>query len=253
FEFRAVGSSTSVSWPVTVINTIVAESLDVVATQLEKAMGKRPTEAKLLAAVGRLLKQIIKDHKRVIFNGDNYSAEWHAEAAERGLPNLATVADALPVLKLRRAVALFKKYKVLSPSELDSRLHIQLEAYIKRRQIESEEMVQIGRTMILPAALEYQRRLADTVVKTRAAGVECDADQEALESFVGLVQDFRAALSALEVANGHEDEPIKHARAIARKTFPLMEALRLATDALEGQIEHSLWPLPSYDELLSIR
>ncbi len=253
FEFRAVGSSASASWPVTVINTIVAESLDVIATQLEKAMGKRPTETKLRNAVKRVLKQVIKDHKRVIFNGDNYSEEWQAEAAERGLANLKNVADALPVLKLRRAINLFKKYSVLTPSELESRLHIQLEAYIKRRQIEAEEMVQIGRRMLLPAALGHQRRLAETVVKTRAAGVECDVEAEALESFVGLVQEFRAALVALEVANGHEDEPIKHAKVIARKTLPLMEALRQAADALEAHVEHKLWPLPSYHEMLSIR
>ncbi|MCA9690798.1 MAG: hypothetical protein KC636_14415 [Myxococcales bacterium] len=257
FEFRAVGSSASVAWPATVLNTIVAESLDHLATELEKAIGKKPTPAKVAAAVKRVLKETIKQHRRVIFNGDNYSAEWHAEAERRGLPNLKTSADALPMLGSKKARALFKKYGVLSPSELESRLHIHLEIYEKQRRIEVEQMIEIGRTMILPAAIEHQRRLAAAASATQAAGVECADTIAALEQVVALISEFRAAIEGLETsANGgaaEHDDKEEVARHVVKDVLPRLEALRAAGDKLERVIADELWPLPNYRELLSIR
>jgi len=170
FEFRAVGSTASIAWPNTVLNTIVAESLDWMAGELEKAAGRNPSPAKLQAAVIAVLQGVIKQHKRVIFDGDGYSAEWHAEAGRRGLANLADSVDAFPVMRAKKNLDLFKKYGVLSKSELESRHHILVEKWVKQMVIESEAMITIARTQILPAALEHQALLADTVTSTEAAG-----------------------------------------------------------------------------------
>ncbi len=121
FEFRAVGSSQASAWPNTVLNTIIAESIEYMATQIEKGVGKSPTPEKLKKVVGELLKKTVKQHKRVIFNGDGYSTAWHKEAEKRGLPHLRDSVDALPVFKGKKAGELFARYKVLSREETASR------------------------------------------------------------------------------------------------------------------------------------
>jgi glutamine synthetase len=254
FEFRAVGSTQSSAWPNTVINTIVTESLDYVATQLEKAAGKNPSESKLQSAVKSVLQKIIKQHKRVIFNGDGYTKEWHAEAAARGLPNFKDTVDALPALKTRKAVDLFKKYKVLSKAEVDSRAHIHMEKFVKQVSIEAETMVSMAKTMILPAALAHQKRLADAVGSTQGAGVDAPDARELLEDFVGLVATFRAAFIELEKSLEHHDEdPFKHGAHIKKHVRPAMTELRAAADALESIVAADLWPLPTYREMLFIK
>ncbi len=151
FEFRAVGSTASVAWPNTVLNTIVAESLDYLASELEKAAGANATPAKMQAAVLAVLKKTIKEHKRVCFDGDGYSAEWHKEAARRGLPHLRDSVDAFPVLKAKKTSDLFRKYGVFTKAEVESRYHIAVEKYIKQLDIEAETMISMTKTMILPA------------------------------------------------------------------------------------------------------
>ena len=153
FEFRAVGSTASIAWPNTVLNTIVAESLDYVATQLERAVGAKPSPARLQQGVLRVLKRVIKEHKRVIFDGDNYSEEWHAEADRRGLPNLKDSVEAFQVLRARKNGDLFKKYGVLNRSEYDRRIHIAIEKYVKQLGIEAETMVSIAKSQILPCCV----------------------------------------------------------------------------------------------------
>ncbi|MDP1661675.1 MAG: hypothetical protein Q8L55_07140, partial [Phycisphaerales bacterium] len=150
FEFRAVGSSQASAWPNTVLNTMVAETLDSFATTLEKAVGKSPTQAKLEGAVRDLLKKTIKDHKRVVFNGDGYNEAWHKEAEKRGLPHLRDSVDALPVLKTKKVADLFSKYKVLSRTEIESRATIFVEKYIKQVSIEADTMLTMARTMYVP-------------------------------------------------------------------------------------------------------
>ncbi len=254
FEFRAVGSSASIAWPNTVLNTIVAESLDYVADQLERAVGAKPTPAKLQAGVISVLKRLIKEHKRVIFDGDNYSEEWHTEAGRRGLPNLKDSVEAFGVLRAKKNVDLFKKYGVLSKAEHDSRTHIMIEKYIKQLAIEAETMVSIARGQILPAALRHQQRMAETIASTKAAGVDCADTTVALRSFVELVTKLRNATAAVEQAAAHHDaDPIKHASQISRVLKPVMAELRSSVDTLETLVAADLWPLPTYRDLLFLK
>jgi glutamine synthetase len=254
FEFRAVGSSASIAWPNTVLNTIVAESLDHVAGELEKAVGARPTPAKLQLGVIAVLKRLISDHKRVIFDGDNYSEEWHAEAGRRGLPNLKDSVEAFAVLRGKKNVELFKKYGVLSPAEYESRTHIAIEKYIKQLAIEAETMVSIARGQVLPAALRHQQRVAEAVAATKAVGVDCADTIESLRSFVALVTRLRNATAAVEQASAHHDaDPMKHAGQISRELKPAMAELRTTVDTLETLVAADLWPLPTYRDLLFLK
>jgi glutamine synthetase len=254
FEFRAVGSSASIAWPNTVLNTIVAESLDYVATELEKAVGSKPTPAKLQLGVIAVLKKLITEHKRVIFDGDNYSQEWHAEAGRRGLPNLHDSVEAFGVLRAKKNADLFKKYNVLSPPELDSRTHIAIEKYIKQLAIEAETMVSMARNQILPAALQHQQSVAEAVAATKAAGVECADTTDSLRSFVQLVTQLRNTTTAVErAAAQHDADPIKHAAQISRELKPAMNELRTVVDTLETVVAADLWPLPTYRDLLFLK
>ncbi len=254
FEFRAVGSSMTSAWPNTVLNTMVAESLDVVATELERAVGDKPTEAKLQSAVRAILKDIIKNHKRVIFNGDNYAADWHAEAERRGLPNLRSTVEAIPVLRSKKSIEMFKKYKVLSKAEMESRAQILFEKFTKEVTIEADTMVSMARTMILPAALEHQTHLAEAVAATQAADVECEDARRSLEAFVALVTRFTGAVRTLEkAADHHGDDHLKHARHIQNVLRPAMDAVRVLADELEAVVAADIWPLPTYRELLFIK
>ncbi len=252
FEFRAVGAGQTVAWPTTVLNTIVAESLDYVANELEAASGGDP--AKVRGAVTGLLQDIIKKHKRVIFNGDNYSAEWHAEAERRGLPNLRDCITALPVLGAAKNVELFAKYRVLNPTEVESRTHIATEKYAKELLIESEAMVLLGRQLILPAALAQQTLLAQSVGACKAAGIECADTSAQLRAFVDLTARYNGTLEALDEADNHQDaDPFQHASYMKSKVVPLMAELRRLGDELETRVASHLWPLPSYRELLFVK
>jgi glutamine synthetase len=254
FEFRAVGSSQSIAWPNTVLNTIVAESLDFTASEIEKAAGKNPTPERLQRGVLGVLQRIIRQHKRVIFDGDNYSAEWHAEAERRGLPMLRNSVEALPVLRQRKNVDLFKKYGVMNKVEVESRLHIGLERYVKQITIEAEMMGHIARTQLLPAALRHQALLAEAVTKTQAAGVPAAEQKAALERFVGYANRLREAIGALEEAMAHEDaDALAHARHIEESVIPAMVETRAAADHLETVVTAEFWPLPTYRELLFLK
>jgi len=254
FEFRAVGSSQSIAWPNTVLNTIVAESVDAVATDLERTAGANPSPAKLQVAVLALLKRLIKEHKRVIFDGDNYSAEWHEEAARRGLPMLQDSVDAFPILRAKKNADLFRKYGVLNRAEVESRTHVVVEKYVKQLGIEAEMMISIARTQVLPAALRHQERVAGAVAAAQAAGAGSPPQVSALKEFVGMVNELREAIAELErVAAHYEDEPLRHAQQIKREVKPAMELVRAAADALESHVSADLWPLPTYRELLFLK
>ena len=254
FEFRAVGSSQSIAWPATVLNTIVAESLDYLAGELEQAAGRRPSAAKQQEAVLTVLKKVLKAHKRVIFDGDGYSEAWHKEAERRGLPTLRDSVAAFPVLKARKTTALFEKYGVLSKAEVESRWHIAVEKYVKQMTIEAETMVAMARSMILPAALQHQTLMAETVAATESADVACKEEKKALAEFVALVAGFRAAIAKLEKLVAHGDgEPEAHAEQVARKLKPAMDELRSIADQLEVHTAAELWPVPTYRELLFLK
>jgi glutamine synthetase len=254
FEFRAVGSSASIAWPNTVLNTIVAESLDYMAGELEKSVGARPTPARLQAGVLAVLKTAIKQHKRIFFDGDNYTEEWHAEAARRGLPNLRDSVEAFQVLRAKKNLDLFKKYGVLGKAEYESRINIAIEKYVKQIAIEAETMVSIARGQILPAALEHQRRLAEAVVTTQQAGLDAGATAGVLREFIQLVDQFRERTAEVDRLSAHQEaDPMRHAAQISKRLKPAMARLRETGDLIQTQVAADLWPLPTYRDLLFLK
>ncbi|NDD26649.1 MAG: glutamine synthetase type III [Proteobacteria bacterium] len=255
FEFRAVGSSQSVAWPNTVLNTIVAESLDFLATEIEKAAGDKPvTEERLRDVILPILQKLIRKHKRVVFNGDNYTEEWHAEAQRRGLPNLKDSLQAFPPLTTARNIELFESYKVLNRSEVESRSHIFIEKYAKELKIEAESMMLIGRQLILPAVLRYQTELAQNIQQVEAVDGDASATRAHFKEYGKQVKAFVEALEDLRKADSHHDDnATKHAKWLKTKVLPIMQRVREASDLLEASVPADLWPLPSYRELLFVK
>ncbi len=242
FEFRALGSSMSLSLPNTVLNTIVAESIDYLAEELGNALHGG---ASIEDALRPILQRIYADNKQIIFGGDNYSEEWHAEADRRGLLNLVATPDALPFIVADDTVALFSNYGVLSERELESRYEVSLEQYVTKLNIESETACGIAKTMLLPAAARH-------LVLLREAGLS----ELAVETD-DLVKEFVAAIGALESANLEENQPhddvLKHAEYMRDDVVPAMGAVRAAADKLEKIVADDLWPLPKYSEILFIK
>ncbi|MEE2971702.1 MAG: glutamine synthetase III [Planctomycetota bacterium] len=254
FEFRAVGSTAHPAWPNTVLNTIVAESLDAMATELEKKVGKKPTSAKLESAVRILLKNIVKKHRRVCFDGDGYSEEWHQEAERRGLPNLRSAADALPVIGHRDVTRMFSKYGVMSTREVKARAEVLMEQYCTMLEIEGRTLSTMVRTEILPASMRAQAELADAIGATQVAGVECPESEEALRTHVGLVAALRAAIADVDAAvSGGPHAPEKRIRHLRDRLVPAMDRVRDASDRLESDMPADCWPMPTYSEMLLVR
>jgi glutamine synthetase len=253
FEFRAVGSSQSIAGPEVVLNTIVAESLDYIATALEKT-GKSGDD--LNPEIQKLLQSIISDSKHVIFNGDNYSAEWHAEAEKRGLPNRKNTVESLPDLISPKSIELFGKYGVFSERELHSRYEILLENYKKTITIEASLTEQIAQRMILPAALRYQGQVASSIASLKAAGVSAPKHQEALlKDLTATIEELQGAIATLDKVSEHQadGDTLSHAKYARDKVIPAMLAVRAAGDKLESVVADDLWPLPTYQEMLFIK
>jgi glutamine synthetase len=250
FEFRAVGSNQSIAGPMVAINTIVTESLDVLATEIEAGMAAGD---ELHAVVQRVLGQVMRAHGRVIFNGDGYSAAWHQEAATRGLPNLHSAVDALPMLESQEVIELFGKYGVLSAREVASRVEVYLEQYCLSVAVEARSMIEMARTIIFPAAIRYQGELASTTASMKACGREFGTDT--LDTVAGLVMRLQQEIIALEAvttpANGAGT--LAHARHCREAVLPAMAALRTTADGLEGLVADDLWPLATYQEMLFIK
>ena len=255
FEFRAVGSSAAIAWPNTVLNTIVAEAIDEMVTDLEKAVGKTPTAQKLEAAVKALLKKVVKEHRRVLFDGDGYTEEWKKEAARRGMPNLRETVAALEVMGSKRHADLFKKHGVLSKTEYDARRHVFIEKYVKQVTIEANTMLSMARTMILPAVLRHQTALAEAVAAAEGAEIECALLRETAEEYADLVGRLQQGIGRLEEAVGHhaDGDALAHAKHLRDHVRPAMADLRDVTDELERQTADDLWPLPTYREMLFIK
>ena len=251
FEFRAVGSNQSISGPLVVLNTIIAESLDFVATELEKATGG--DQSKLAGAVQTLVQGIIKQHKAVIFNGNGYSEEWHQEAEKRGLPNLRNTVDALGSIKAPEAIALFEKYGVLSPRETESRYEIYVERYCKDINTEGRLCLSMARSSILPAAYRYQGELAQTAAAMKACGRT--PDTSSLDSVTELTGQLEGAIKLLQHAVEHSasGDVLAHAKHYRDEVCPAMLKVRNVADELETIVADDLWPLPSYREMLFIR
>ena len=252
FEFRAVGSSQSIGGPNTVLNTIAAESMDYIATELEEALAKG---VKLHKAVQDLLAKMIKEFKPILFDGDNYTAEWHAEAERRGLPNLRTTVDAIPLVLSKEALTLFPKYKVYSKRELHSRYEILLENYNKAVNIEAQTALMIGRTMILPGSLRYQTEVANAIDAAKRVGVSSVEQLNHLKDLVDSITAFQKDMAALDTAicNQPHGDALKHATYQRDVILPSMLELRHWGDKLETIMADEHWPLPTYREMLFVR
>ena len=249
FEFRAVGSNQSIAGPLMALSTIMAESLDYVATRLEEEIegGKD-----LNTAVQTLLHEIITEHDRVIFNGDGYSKAWHKEAEERGLSNLRATCDALPVLGEEDVLALYEKYGVMSRRETLSRRDVYLEQYVMSVQVEARLMIEMARTTIYPAAVRYQGELAATWANLKAVGYPFDT--ATLDKVSDLAGRLLQSVERLEEALAHEsDELGEEAHHMCSKVIPEMNAVREYADGLEEVVADDLWPLPTYQEILFIK
>jgi glutamine synthetase len=243
FEFRALGSSMSLALPNTVLNTIVAEAIDDLADKLAAAM--KGSSANLEKALTKVVKDSYAANKRIVFGGDNYAEEWHKEAEKRGLYNLRSTPDALPWLVDKGTVALFKKYKVLSKRELESRYEVFTEQYAVKLNIEAETAAAIARTMLLPAAVRYLNELKATGLEELIAEVE------------PLVKELHFNLLKLEDANLADNQPDESAPKWAvymrDKVLTAMDDVREVADRLEGIVPDDLWPLPKYSEMLFIK
>jgi glutamine synthetase len=251
FEFRAVGSSQNVAFPATCLNVAVAESLDFMTGQLEASLAKGQS---LEDAMSSMLKKTIKQHKRIIFNGNGYSQEWQKEAGKRGLLNLKNTVDALPELVTPDVVKTFEKFKVLTERELHARTEVNLETYCKTLNVEGQLMVLMANRYILPAALEYQRRIADNVTAVKAAGVTSKEPKKLLDRLTKLIDEFRLHSEALSSALDHTSgSTAKHAKHTRDTVVPKMAALRELGDQIELLTPHELWPLPTYREMLFIK
>ncbi|MGA2319559.1 MAG: glutamine synthetase III [Solirubrobacteraceae bacterium] len=243
FEFRALGSSMSLALPNTVLNTIVAEAIDDLSGKLKTAL--KGSSVNLERAVTKVVKESYSANKRIVFDGDNYSPEWHVDAEKRGLYNLRSTPEALPWLVEKGTVALFKKYKVLSKRELESRYEVFLEQYSVKINIESETAASIARTMLLPAAVRHLNEL-------RASGLD-----ELIGEVEPLVKELHFALSKLEDANLKDNQPDTSAHNWAlymRDTvIGAMDDVRGVADRLEKLVADDRWPLPKYSEMLFIK
>lgn len=253
FEFRAVGSQASVAWPNTVLNTIIAESLDHIATRFEEVIDSEMNRTARDEEFYTILAEVMEDHDRVVFNGDNYSSEWKKEAKRRGMPNLVSTADALPVFSTDKAKILFEAYGVMSPDELQARVEVLHENYASVLGIEARTMVNMVNTMVIPAAARYQSEIAEAVGNAKNAGVESVALKARLAELVEWTDRLHAGNKAIEEAMG-KCESIrseeKRTKAVRTKILPAMEQTRTACDAIESLVSEDLWPLPSYTDLM---
>jgi glutamine synthetase len=251
FEFRAVSSNQSIAYPNIALNIAVTESLDYIAGILEKAVaGGR----KLEEAIAELLPKLIKENKRIIFNGNNYSKDWEKEAAKRGLLNLKNTVDALPQITTKESIALFETYKVLQERELHARYEIMVETYNKTVNIEGQLMVLMANRYILPAAFEYQTQVAQSVSAVKSAGGKSVEGKKVLDTITKLTDEFKRRTDKLQLALEHEgDSAQKHAKHFRDAIIPAMEAVRETADALESIIPHEVWPLATYREMLFIK
>jgi glutamine synthetase len=244
FEFRALGSSQSPSLPNTVLNTIVAEAIDSLCEDLERAMAgtkKRPGKTVEEALPG-VIGASHKTARSIIFGGDNYTEEWYAEAAKRGLLNLRSTVEALPHLVSEQTVTAFSNYGVLDERELHSRYDVMLEQYVITVNTEGETAADIAQTMLLPAAVRH-------LIQLKEAGLTALAKETQ-----SLVDRFVKAIKALQAVNvGHPDDLMEEAVYMRDRVMPAMEAVREIADTLERTVADDLWPLPKYSEILFIK
>ncbi len=247
FEYRAVASNQSIAAPLAALNTIMAESIDYIATKLEKA-----PKGKFNEAVADVLTEIAKAHGAVIFNGNGYSEEWHKEAEKRGLPNLKTTVDCANIIASKTTVAAYEAYGVLTKRELEARRDIVFEQYVKAVNVEANLVAELVATKYLPAALRYQTELANNVAALKAAGVK--GDDALLKKVTALISDLNDSTDKLAEIRGHHVSGLEaEAGHMCHDVLPQLVAVRKVVDALEGLCPDDSWPAPTYEEMLFIR
>ena len=249
FEFRMVPSSDSVACPNYIINTIVAEALCNIADRLEKATD---FDMELQA----LLKEIVSNHKRIIFNGNNYCEDWVKEAEKRGLPNIKNTVDATQAMVKEKNVKLFEKHGVLNKTELHSRSEILLEIYIKTINIEAHTMLEMAKRQILPAVINFTRNISSSITSIQATGLSVDisAQSELLQEVSTLLAQLKKNIAALENAASDatcfSGSTYDHAAMYRDVIITKMNELRLTSDKLETIVDEEMWPFPTYGQLL---
>ena len=247
FEFRMVGSQDSIAQPNVVLNTIVAEAFAEVCDVLEKADD-------FDMAVHDLIKEYATEHQRIVFNGNGYSDEWVAEAERRGLPNIRSMVDAIPALNTEKSVKLFEKFKVFTKAELDSRVEIEYETYSKEINIEARAAIDIATKQIIPAVIKYTTVLAESITSVKAAcGADVSAQTEILTQVSSLLADSKKALAKLQEVTekaAEMEEGRDQAVYYRDEVKTAMDELRAPIDKLEMLVDKSMWPMPSYGDLL---
>lgn len=251
FEFRAVGSSQSVSGPLVAMNTMLADSLNWVADKLETELAKGTAKP---AAVVIVLKALMEQHGNVIFGGDGYSTEWHEMAVkERGLKNIPTTADALLAFREDSVKDLFKRTGVLSPVELESRFEVYAEQYVLSIEVEAKLVIDIAKTSIYPAAMKYLSGLSET--SKRLADLKVEVSNSTIATIAKEVNAMMSAVEKLTVAvEKHDFSSVEeHMTFCAKDILGLMLEVRAHADKLETEVSDELWPLPKYQEMLFIK
>ncbi len=246
FEFRMVPSSASISGPSIILNTIVAEALDEIATRLEKAKDiHKETTA--------IIRDTMKEHGRIIFNGNNYSDEWVKEAEKRGLPNISSTVEAFKTFTDKKSVNLFKKYKVFSKEEVHARYEIYLDQYIKQINIEAKASLDMVKSLYIPAIIPFIKELAETIEKLEAVSGPADVQRKLLVKVSALFKSAYHNTEKLEteLEKAHKvADSYKRATAFRDKVFVTMNNLRENIDTLETIVPRKLWPVPTYADLL---
>ncbi len=253
FEFRAVGSEQSVAGSLTAMNTMLADSLNWMADELDKAITGK-SNAAIRAGVITVLKKVMEEHGAVVFGGDGYSAEWHKEAVEkRGLKNLPTTADALPALRDDDVVQLFEKAGVLSPVELEARFEVDAEIYLLKIAVEAKLVVSMATTTIYPVATSYLSELAQASSAASELGVEVDTSLA--KSIAANINGMMSSVDKLKKAMAKDDfnSVVEHMQFCAGEIRSLMDEVRGYVDALETEVADDFWPLPTYQEMLFIK
>ena len=248
FEFRMVGSSDSIADANTTLNAIVAEALCQAADELEAADD-------FSTACMQVIHRNMTEHQRIIFNGDGYSEEWVQEAARRGLPNLPSLVDAVPALTTQKAIDLFTRFGIYTPQELEARAEIMYETYIKVIKIEANTMIHMAAKHYIPAVIHYTTRLAQSInaVASACPQAELSVQRKLLQEVSRYLADASTALEQLKPLMGRVDsiDGVKEmALAYHDAVVPAMDALRYPIDTLELMVDKSIWPVPTYGDLM---
>jgi glutamine synthetase len=251
FEFRAVGSSQSIAFPVTLLNAAVADGLGEITEALKAELKKTKS---VDDAVLKVVKESFKESSPVRFEGNNYAEEWVVDAEKRGLPNYRRTPEALAQLVTKQSRSLLTKLGVLTKEELESRYHVRMERYIKDMLIEMHTLLQMVDTLVLPAAFTYSGQLASSAAQAKAAGIKVVPQVDAANEVGSLIEELRSERARLgemiEKTEHMHDDIEKCAKMLTSSGADAMAGVRAACDKLELVVADELWPLPKYREML---